>query len=100
MKMSYPLYHTLNRNISSGGLSKKQERELVDSLNSVEDSEIKEAIIMLIAEHARVNEELNINEGQLELPFGMRQKGKVTSFNFEDLPSDLKLILWKFMNRK
>jgi hypothetical protein len=100
---TYPLYHTLNKNLKKGDLTAKQKKKLIDDLSSIEnDQRLKKAIIMLIAEHARVteNQKFDSDISEKTLPFDIKQRTKDVHCDLDKFPVELKWILWKFMNLK
>lgn len=99
---SYPLYHTLNKKIPTKDLTESQKKSLKTKLGAAEDPHIKEAVIMLIAEHATVNENFDIKtlaqkKGGI-LPYGMVQTSDDVSLDIEKFPIELRWILFKFLN--
>lgn len=99
---SYPLYHTLNKNIPAKDLSVTQKQNLKDKIGSCTDSDVKKAIVMLIAEHATVKQDLDVKllaqKKGGALPYKMTQTKDDVSFDIENLPIELRWILLKFLN--
>src|SRR5687768_10266442 len=93
---AYTLYQTLNSNIKKTNMTAAQEKELVETLENIEDSSSKEAVVKLIAEHYR------LSGGSFDikkpiLPYGGKQNGPDTTFDLGLFPTALKWILWKFV---
>lgn len=95
--MSYPLYHTLDKNLKKSDLSAVQKKALLEKLSNATNDE-KSALIMLIAEHSKVADEVPIDPENFNLPYGVQQIGKDVHIDLENLPIPLRWILWKFMN--
>lgn len=93
--MTYPLYHTLNKNVKNTAMTKTENGKLLKKL-AVLDEESKKAIVLLITEHARVTEDFIVNVEKPKLPYGMKQNKENVEINMEKLPNSLKWILWKF----
>lgn len=92
----YPLYHTLNKNISSKGIKNSEKKKIIEGLSTESNQDILNAFVMLIAEHARCEGKLDIGSKNIELPYGLMQKSKNFVINFDLLPEELQVILWKF----
>ena len=88
----YGLYHTLNKNLPSEKVKETQKTKLIKKVSRL-GSEEKEALIMLIYEHAKVKGDIE-NKG---LPYEGKQKGMDVEFDLQKLPSDLFWILSKFL---
>lgn len=97
----YPLYNTLNKNIKSKKLTSKQKEKLIKFL-STENKKLYEAIIMIIAEHAKINDEFSIQQfsEDLKLPYDIVENSKSVKITLEKLPLELQQILWKFIESK
>jgi hypothetical protein len=90
------LYHTLNKKIPNKPLSIKQKTELITRMKNIASSKNQDtinAIIMLIAEHARYVDGFDFTE----LPYELQQNGKDLVLDIESLPVELCWILYKFM---
>ncbi len=94
---SYNLYHTLKQNIPPKKFTVKQKTDLAIR-HSLLDENGKEAFLMLICEHARVQSQYQYDSENPKLPYGGVQKGKNVIFIVEKFPSTLKWILLKFLN--
>jgi hypothetical protein len=96
----FALYYTLNQNIIDKELSSSRKQKLNDKISETDDYKLKKAIIMLIAEHAKINGKLDINSENIKLPHGISQKSEDVIINIDKLPHELQQILWKFMKSK
>jgi len=98
MSKTYGLYQTFSLNTPEEDLSEKEKRELKDFLLNA-DSDQKKAVFFLIIEHAILNDNFSYDpKNQLILPYDLIQNEKNLEFNLENLPINLKWILWKFHN--
>lgn len=96
--MSYPLYHTLDKNLKKSDLSSSQKEELLKKLSDASTSdETKKAVIMLIVEHAKIADGVQVDMENFILPYSAEQRGKDVQIDLEKLPIPLRWILWKFM---
>lgn len=100
--MDYSLYKTYNID-SNSNLSKKQEALLLKNLNKLlSPNENKnydiyaEAIIMLICEHARLQDDFIISKDEKNIPYGIKLEKDCVKINLKKLPSSLKSILLRF----
>lgn len=97
MEKKYPLYYTLNTNISKAKMTKAQDLELKKKLDAA-SGDFRKAIIMLIAEHSRVASDHIFDETDITLPYEGVQDGDDVVFDLKNIPQSLKWILWKFVN--
>lgn len=98
MSKTYGLYQTFSQNTPEDDLSEKEKKELKDFLLNLELDQ-KKAVFFLIIEHAIINDNFSYDpKKQLELPYDLLQNEKNLEFNLENLPINLKWILWKFHN--
>jgi hypothetical protein len=97
MDRSYSLYYTLNRDIPKKGMTKTQENKLKEKLDAT-DANSQRAIIMLMAEHSKVVDQVSFDVQDITLPYGSVQQDKDFVFDLENIPRELKWILWKFVN--
>jgi len=93
--MSYPLYHTLNKNLKKNDMSKSETEKLKKKIATL-DEDSKKAVILLIVEHARVVDNFEIDVEKPALPYGLKQRQENLEINMDKLPQDIKWILWKF----
>ena len=93
MEKKYPLYYTLNQNISKSKMTKVQEVELKKKLDST-DGDAKKAVIMLIAEHSRVTEQHVFDGKEIVLPYGGIQDDNDAIFDLKDFPIELNPYLY------
>ncbi len=94
---NYGLYQTLNVKISKKNLKVKEKKELLSRLSDL-DNDSREAVLMLICEHAKFADDFIYNPDDFSLPYsGNQVKGNVT-FDLEKLPNPLCWILLKFTN--
>lgn len=90
--MSYPLYHTLNKDLPTG--KSPNVKKLINYTKSELTEQKKTAILMLIAEHAKINDNYDFNIDKL--PYGMEQNNENVIIYIEKFPVELQWILWKF----
>ena len=91
----YSLYHTLNRDVDSKKLSLKQKKELVKEANNLDENG-KEAFLMLVCEHARINDDYNFLKKKV-LPYNGVSKNGDIIFEINKFPPQLCYILIKFL---
>lgn len=88
------LYDTLAVNIISKDLTNNEKNELSKWISSLENKEIIKKIFILISEHAKRAGEDYIN------PYNVKVKNFQgnfsTMFALNELPIELRVILWKF----
>jgi hypothetical protein len=94
--MNYPLYHTLNKNISTKKMPQSTMSELAELLTKCDDDHAK-AALMLITEHSRIVDKAAYAENDIDLPYAGHQNDKNVYFDVKNLPNDLQWILWKFV---
>lgn len=109
--MSYPLYYTLNKKLKKTDMTIAERKELATGLSALKDEDSKIAVIMLVAEHYKIE---NQNDSKcffqtqgtekggktspsVVLPYNMRQDGSNLIFDVEDFPPPLRWILHKFL---
>jgi hypothetical protein len=92
-KTKFALYYTLNKNIPEKPLSVKQKTDLVKFLRKVEEID---QIILLITEHAIINDNYVPEVENPNLPYDGYDDGKTTTFDLDNLPTELQWILHKF----
>lgn len=100
MNKNYGLYQTLiSPDIKNSGKKKditvEQKKFLSQKLSNL-DKEQSEAVLMLIIEHARLNDEYDVHSDTM--PYGLEQTSNDITFEIGKLPVPVKLILWKFCN--
>jgi hypothetical protein len=61
------------------------------------NEEQREAMFMLICEHARLNDEFEYQPGSFALPYDLRYSDGELTFDVKLLPRKLQYILWKFV---
>lgn len=97
MERNYPLYHTLTKVIPSTTMKKTQLSQLKTKLEELDDYSCK-AVLMLIAEHSRVEDGQSFDTANITIPYKGNQVGKDVKFDLEYFPNKLKWVLWKFVN--
>lgn len=96
MKTQYGLYQTLSsEKFPSKDLLVKNKKDLVVVFNNL-NQEQSEVVFMLICEHARVNDDYKYSPENL--PYGVTFEDEKIHFDVNDLPKNLRHILWKFKN--
>jgi hypothetical protein len=106
----YGLYYTLNSNIDTKKVSKACLLDLKKKIDHLDDEYIK-AIILLIIEHAKVNDEFILIKNQNEyfkdeidlnnLPYGLCQDSNgATHINLKLLPPTLQHIIHNFVKNQ
>ena len=93
---TFSLYYTFNKNVKDVDLTVKQTKTLLRSLEELDDTK-KEAVIMLMAEHARVVDGVEYDPESIELPYDLVQRKKDVHGDLENMPNELKWIIWKFV---
>ena len=101
------LYHTLRSQNDAVAieLTAAQKKTLIAKLKEIgqsDDTATKALIVTLIAEHAKVTGEANL-EGLVKnqsknLPYGMKQNQKDVSFDIANFDDQLSNVIWKFLN--
>lgn len=92
---SYGLYQTLNSKIPKSDLKATQKIELNDFIEN-STYEQKEAILLLIYEYARINEDYVYDPVSINIPFGGKVQSNDVHFELKKIPIHLRWILWKF----
>lgn len=96
--MNYSLYDTFNVS-GMKSLTKEQHASLQSSLQNPRDNATREAVFMLVCEHAKREGKFEYSaEGKQSLPYGLQEddvKGEVV-FDLMALPVKLRCILYKF----
>lgn len=93
--MNYGLYQTLNQNLPDQELSSDRKRRLIRRLKKIDDQQ-KEAVLLLICEHASLNDGYLYKPNELILPYGLNETERGLEFDLEKLPPQLQHILKKF----
>lgn len=97
MEAKYSLYYTLNQNVPGKKMTKAQDIELKKKLDSLDES-AKKAVIMLMAEHSKVEDQCIYDGDNVVIPYNGIQDGDDVICDLKDFPNSLKWILWKFVN--
>jgi len=93
MSDRYALYYTLIQNLPKKKMLESEKVKLIQKAENLTTEE-KEAIIMLIYEHAK-----NLKDFQeKDLPYEGKQKGKNVEIDLKMLPSDLCWVISRFLN--
>lgn len=92
----YALYETLSKKIPQEDLSPTQRKVVTKTLTSLEDDRKKSAVVMLIAEHYRLETKKIIDGGKTPLPYEISQTESGIEINITKLPRDLQWVLYKF----
>lgn len=93
---SYALYHTLNKNVSDAKLKKPQIKKLLERFDEI-DLKQKEAVAMLICEHAHITGGVDFDVENFTIPYEGYEDENGVTFAFENLPNALTQILYKFL---
>jgi hypothetical protein len=96
--VSYGLYQTFSSiEEPSQGLSSERKKRFRKKISSLTEEQ-REAVFMLICEHARQNQEFDYDPENIILPYQMvyDNEGRV-DLNINLLPYKLQYILWKFV---
>ena len=96
--MSYPLYHTLDKNLKKSDLTATQKKDLLKKPSNIENDETRKAVLMLIVEHSKIVDDVRISPENFILPYNISQNKKDIYIDLENLPIPLRWIIWKFMN--
>lgn len=92
----YGLYQTLKTNIPSKDLTSHQKDQLLQRLSNLTYQQ-KEAVFLLICEHAKQNVEgASKTENNYTIPYEGRQKDNDIILDMDKLPISLRWILYKF----
>ena len=94
---NYGLYQTFSSNIPPSDLS-QDEIGKIDKKIGTFSHEQKCAFLMLIFEHARLQDQFEFKKDEVNLPYTIEQKENDISVDFSKLPRDLQWILFKFSN--
>lgn len=96
--INYGLYQTLNQNIPKRDLTVAQKTSILDGIESLAIEE-KEALIMLIYEHARLNDNFVYDNNQLSvMPYNGEFSNKSINLDIKNFPIGLRWIIFKFIN--
>lgn len=90
----YCLYQTLATEDSSK-LSKAERVAFRSRMKNLSDDQ-KEAVFMLICEHARCNEDFVYDPENIKLPYGLKKKKTNIDVDMDNLPTILQRVLYKF----
>lgn len=93
----YNLYHTLNNNVPSKKFPATKKKTLQAKLKTLDDTS-KEAFLMLICEHARLNDDFKYIPEKENLPYKGIQNDEDIVFDFKEIPNQLCWILSKFLD--
>jgi len=91
----YGLYHTLNTIPKKKDLTVTQKKKLVAKIGEM-DEQRRVAVMMLIFEHATASEVQMMKGNKVRLPYGMKQSSSDVVIDLEEVPVELRIILWKF----
>ena len=91
---NFPLYDNLLNKTSSSDLTVKQKEEFTKMIKNI-DQNGYELIYILIRIFQIENNE---DKSTFKLPYGGKYVKNDIKFNLEDLPNQLKQILYKFLN--
>lgn len=90
------LYSTLNVEVTNRPLPEKKLTNLVTLLSEV-NSRYYEPVILIITEHARLNDEYDVTSD--DLPYSVKQIRSDVRIDVKKLPSRLQRILLNFLTR-
>lgn len=91
----YGLYHTLNKDTKKKDLTTAQKKKLIAKIGEM-DEQRRIAVMMLIFEHA-TRDNIKMTQGnKVKLPYGMKQSASDVVIDIEEMPVELRIILWKF----
>lgn len=96
MTSTYGLYQTFSNHEQKDDLSLDEKIYMKEIIHSM-TLEQKKAVLFLIIEHAKIEDEYVYNSENFSLPYGLSQP-RINSLEFEldNLPIKLKWILFKF----
>lgn len=95
---TYGLYQTHSKNIPKKNLVAKDKKWLLEKIKEL-DSEQKEALVMLICEHAKLNQTFDPNNF-LNLPYDGFVENEGVSFDLGLMPFGLRWILFRFISQQ
>lgn len=91
----FPLYHTLKQNIKVKRITQKQFSEISEKISTVQDK-VKQNIILLIYEHARVTGDYKVDQ-PFELIYGIQKVDDEYLFDLKKMPKELFFILERLL---
>ena len=95
-RRKYDLYYTLNTNVPTREFTKEEAALFWANMSKLDQLQ-SQAVVLLIYEHSLVMDKLLSLPVSLILPYGGKQKQTSVSFDFGLLPSNLKWIIFKFL---
>lgn len=95
--MNYGLYQTLDYDTPKKDMRSSDKKLLTKNLLKLDDSQ-KEAVLLLICEHARINDDYIWNNDENTLPYNLKYDKIELMFDVNELPIKLKWILNKFID--
>jgi len=91
----FPLYHTLKQNLKLKRITQKQFSDLSDKIEKSRPDILKN-VILLIYEHARTNDDFNIDEG-FKLVYDIEEIDNGYNLDLKKFPKELFFILERLM---
>jgi hypothetical protein len=95
-KGNYGLYQTLNKNLPKQDLKAAQKSHIIERISNLKERET-EAIIMLVCEHARIQENFSYDPENIILPYEGSFDKKTVTFDLKKMPIPLRWIIFKFL---
>ena len=93
---NYGLYQTLNQNIPKKDLKAAQKTYILEKIISLSQTET-EAIVMLVCEHARIQEDFVYDSEDVTLPYDGSFDKKTVTFDLKNMPISLRWIILRFL---
>ena len=93
---NYGLYQTLNKNIPKQDLKAAQKTHILEKIITLSPRET-EAVVMLVCEHARIQEDFIYDPEDIALPYDGSFDKKTATFDLKKMPIPLRWIIWKFL---
>nr|QBK85525.1 MAG: BET bromodomain protein [Marseillevirus LCMAC101] len=93
---NYGLYQTLNQNISKKDLKSVQKTYILEKITTLSSRET-EAVVMLVCEHARIQEDFVYDPEDITLPYGGSFDKKTVTFDLKKMPISLRWIILRFL---
>jgi len=94
---NYGLYQTLISSEKDLPLSEEEQKNLMERIKN-SSYETREAIFMIICEHAKIHEEFNYDPENISLPYEIKTGRNKVTIDLKNIPVELQRILLRFSN--
>lgn len=96
MSFIFSLYHTFDAT-SIKSLTTKQKDECIKLLNNINGSK-KENLVLLIMYHEHIKKGTSLKQfHEGSVPYLGKSENKMLSFDFNEFPQELQVIIYKYM---